>query len=222
MSELVALRIKIKRKFSGGQMQNDYPNFNALPDNVRDDMDWCCFIDQFTSWHYDKKSGFGESDSYNPDERTQYGIFCVPQSFADAALLMFSDAVEQVNESDFTWFYDDRAHAHESELRYDAEVLSGLRARYGTIPVVTAELAEFFTDTTEDDKDAKIVEYEVAYLSGIKIKDKTKIKIDKLVEMEVSDRKAINPDHPSPGIRKNKDRFYADFKARKGFTIKAL
>lgn len=227
MSELVALRIKIGRKFNGKQSQNDYPNFNLLPGAVRDDEDWSCYIDKFTQWHYDHVSGFGESDAYNPDDQTQYGVFCVPQAFADAALAMFGPTgterpglVEQISEAHLQQFYDDRAHEHESEIKYDEATLGGLRARYGTIPVVKKQIVEFFTDTDEDGADARIAEFEA--ILGRSLTAKEEAKARKLCEMEPSDCKAINPEHPSPGIRKNKNRRYADYKSRKGFTIKAL
>jgi hypothetical protein len=227
MSELVALRVKIGRHFNGKQMQNKYPNFNSLPESVRGDMDWSCYIDQFTCWHYDKVSGFGESDAYSPDERIQYGVFCVPQDFADAAIAAFGPSgttepglVEQISEVHLQQFYDERAHEHEAEIRYDEGALAGLRARYGQIPVVKKQIVEFFTDTTEAEAEARIAEFEA--ILGRPLTAKERAKAEKLCEMEPSDCKAINPDHPSPGVRKNKNRRYADFKNRKGFTIKAL
>ena len=215
--ELVALRIKILRKLVGTQAQNDYPDFNSLPSLVRDNMDWCNFIDQFTAWHYDHKSGFGESDTYNPDMKAQYGVFCVPQDFANAAIAAFPTRVEQLDETELEQFYNARSHDAEPELQYDDKVLGGLRARYGKIPVAKKQIIEFFTETDEDGEVARIAEYEIVL--GRPINQKEHAKIDKLCAMEPSDCKAINPTHPSPGIKKNKNATYNGFKGRKGFTI---
>ena len=180
--ELVALRIKIGRAFNGKQMQNDYPDFNSLPGSVRDNMDWSCFIDQFTKWQYDKKSGFGEGDGYNPDMTKQFGVFCVPESFATAALAAFPDTVEQLSEADLQTFYDDRVHDGDAEIKYDADTLSGLRARYGTIPVVKKQIVEFFTDTTEAQALTRIAEFEALLGRALTAKERTKA--NKLIEME--------------------------------------
>ncbi len=214
---LIALKIKILRKFSQGQMCNDYPDFNSLPGNVRDNMDWSCFIDQFTSWQYDKKSGFGEADSFNDDPTMQYGVFAVPQAFADAAIAAFPGRVAQMTEAELGEFYEVRAHESEPELNYDEAVLSGLRARYGMIPVAKSRIIAFFTDTDDEGADARIVEFETILGRGLTAKER--IKALKLCEMEPGDCKAINPNHPASGIKKNKNRLYADFKERKGFTI---
>ena len=215
--ELVALKIEIKRKAVGNSTHNDYPDFNSLPGSVRGEMDWCHFIDQFTAWQYDHKSGFGESDGYNPDPLVQYGVFCVPQDFADAALAAFPTRVVQLDEVELEQFYEQRAHEQEPELNYDEKTLSGLRARYGTIPVAKKQIIAFFTDTTDAGGPARIAEFEAQI--GRQLTAKELVKANKLIEMEPGDCKAINPDHPSPGIKKNINRLYADFKGKKGFTI---
>ncbi len=214
---LIPLKIKILRKFKNGQMTNDYPDFNSLPGSVRDNMDWSCYIDQFVSWQYDKKSGFGEADAYNDDPTCQYGIFCVPQAFADAAIAAFPGRVEQIDEATLESFYENRAHESEPELNYDETVLGGLRARYGTIPVAKAKIIAFFTDTTDEGAEDRINEFEG--ILGRTLTSKERVKALKLCEMEPGDCKAINPNHPASGIKKNKNRLYVDFKERKGFTI---
>ncbi len=219
MELLVALRIKIGRKFEGRQMVNSYPAFNSMPANVRGDMDWSHYIDQFTCWHYDKKSGFGEQDDYNPSTQMQYGVFCVPPAFAETALAAFPEQVEQISEEEFAEFYDSRAHEHEPEVRYDEGALNGLRARYGDIPTVDTELIEFFTNATEDDEAPLSAQYKAKKGRNLTAQEKQHIKT--LVKMTSGDCKSLNPNHPSPGVRKNKNRFYADFKSRRGFTIKA-
>ncbi len=215
--ELVALKIKILRKVVGTSTVNDYPDFNSLPAALRDDMDWSNFIDQFAGWQYDRESGFGESDAFNPDPKVQYGVLLVPQDFADAAMAAFPTRVVQLDEADLQSFYDQRAHVADPEIKYDEAVLGGLRARYGQIPVVKKQIVEFFTDTDEAGADARIAEFEV--ILGRSLTAKERAKAEKLCEMEPNDCKAINPNHPSPGIKTNETAKYVGFKGKKGFTI---
>ena len=80
--QLTAIKVKILRKKEGNRMVNDYPSFNDLAANVRGDMDWSCYIDAFgIGWHYDKISGFGETDAENTDPASQYAITAVPDAF---------------------------------------------------------------------------------------------------------------------------------------------
>lgn len=130
MPELVALKVKIKLGLKNGKIQHIYPDFNALDPSVRDDMDWALFLDyKGTGWHYDKICGFGETDPYNPDPDVWLGAITVPQPFADAALFMFPNEVEELDESDLQTFYDDRAHVQEPEQNYDVNVLQAIKAK---------------------------------------------------------------------------------------------
>jgi hypothetical protein len=221
--ELVALRIKIGRKLvdtgSGKrQMQNAYPDFNSLPEAVRDSMDWSYFVDKYTAWQYDKQSGFGEVDAYNPDPDMQFGVFCVPKDFADAALEAFPKQIKQLSEAELEDFYDNRAHVHEHEYSYNESVLNGIRARYGEVVVAEDELIEFFTDTTEANKVQRIAEYEAT--KGKSLSNVQQTQVNLLTKMTSADCKAINSSHPSPGINKNNKRYYTDFKTTRNFTIR--
>ena len=127
---LVPIRIKITRGMRNGRMQNIYPNFNKIASNIRQGLDWSNYFDQFgLSWHYDRKSGFGDTDTYNSDPNVQYGCTCVPQDFADKAVEQFPGSVEQIKEVDFEKFYNEQAHAHEPEENYSTEVLQALSAK---------------------------------------------------------------------------------------------
>lgn len=127
---LVPIRIKITRGMRNGRMQNIYPNFNKIASNIRQGLDWSNYFDQFgLSWHYDRKSGFGDKDTYNPDPNIQYGCTCVPQDFADKAVELFPTLVEQITEILFETFYDEQAHAHEPVDNYSTDVLQALAAK---------------------------------------------------------------------------------------------
>lgn len=130
MPDLVPIRVKIKRGVVGGRIQHVYPNFNTLDPNVRGNMDWSLFFDMHgIGWHYDKCCGFGETDTYNTDPDMWYGGTCVPESFASAAIAAFPNEVEELSESDWTTYYDTRAHVHDQEEVYDLNTLQAIKAK---------------------------------------------------------------------------------------------
>lgn len=163
---LVPIKIKITRGARSGQLVNIYPDFNKLRPEVRDNMDWSLFFDsKGIGWHYDKLSGFGESDEFNDDPGVQYGCTCVPLAFAEEAVTTFPDLVEIIDEEEFEAFYDDRSHVNEPEEIIDESILNALN-----------------------------------------------VKLQMGMVQSFSDENALNPDHPSPGIRKNHRKRWADFK----------
>ena len=57
--ELVPIKVKI---LLNEKRQHKFPDFNALPADVRQGMDWAHFIDAYgTGWHYDKVCGHHRS-----------------------------------------------------------------------------------------------------------------------------------------------------------------
>jgi len=135
MPALVGLKVKITRKIEAGKRPkavNSYPDFNALPAGARGNMDWSHYIDIFgTGWHYDKVSGFGETDTENSDPDSQNGIFAAPKAFAVASAAFFPELVEIIEEAEFGAFHDNRAHAHEEDEKINTERLNAIRAKYG-------------------------------------------------------------------------------------------
>ena len=134
---LVPLRIKIGRKIGKDDKGNDRPE-NAYPDfdgqisaATREGLSWPYYVDRYGGWHYDKRSGFGEVDDYNPDPMMQFGVLTVPIAFAEAAVAAFPGTAEIIAEAEFEEFYDTRAHAHEAKEFIATEVLNALRAKYG-------------------------------------------------------------------------------------------
>jgi hypothetical protein len=139
--ELVPLKIKILRKVRDlpngrSTISNDYPDFNSLDSVLRNNLDWCYFVDQFGGWHYDKLSGFGEADDVNindphnnPDSTCQYGCFLAPKDFAKAAIEKFPDRVFELNEELWEKFYDDRAHVDEPDEIIDQNVINTINAK---------------------------------------------------------------------------------------------
>ncbi len=151
--ELVAIKVKIPLNAIG---QHDYPNFNSLPGAVRANMDWSKFIDAHgTGWHYDKVCGHGYTDEDNAevavnhehrnlDRSCWFGAICVPEAFALAAEAAFPTLVTLMDEASFTSFYDDRAHAHESEETVDKDILDSILTQQqaeaaGLLPAPTSQ-----------------------------------------------------------------------------------
>jgi hypothetical protein len=173
LTNLVPIRVKIKKGVVNGKVAHIYPDFNTLSSANRGNLDWSLFIDTSgTGWHYDKVCGFGEADAYNGDVDVWYGCLCVPSAFATEAISLFPDDVEQLSEADFETFYNDRAHAHEPEEIYNTPALE-----------------------------------------GIKVKQQLNVKLSD------SDKDALNPDKPNPGINKNHNKTWALYKAKKNITI---
>lgn len=161
--DLVPLRIKITIGTDG---RHKYPPFNDLSSDLRDGMDWSQYIDKNGGWQYDHFSGFGESDTYNPDPNCWYGCILVSEAFADEALTKWPDLVEEMNEVQFEDFHDKRAHAHEQSEKYDVEILQALAAKKTL---------------------------------GLPLSDE--------------DNRALDPNDPMPGIRKNNKKTWKDKKA---------
>lgn len=127
---LIPILIQVRRKIERGSLVNDYPDFNALPAEVREGMDWAHYIDAHgLRMHYDKKADFGQADEYNGDPDMQYCATMIPEPFAKAAVGMFPERVELLTEAEWAEFYDSRAHAHEPEQHYDVETLQALVAK---------------------------------------------------------------------------------------------
>ena len=118
---LVPIKLLLFRQRNG---QVDYPEFNRIDSDIRNDMPWSHYIDSFgIGWHYDKIENLGTGHDF--------GTCCtlVPKDFADAASLLFPDLVSIIDEAEWETFYDERCHAREPEEFLDTEVLQGIVAR---------------------------------------------------------------------------------------------
>jgi len=141
MQELVPIKVKILRKareMPNGKatVTNDYPDFNSIDAKLRNNMDWCYFVDQFGGWHYDRVSKFGEADDVdvndphnNPDISCQYGGLLVPKDFAKEALKRFPDKVFELSEDLWEKFYNDRAHVDEPDEVINQRVIDIINAK---------------------------------------------------------------------------------------------
>lgn len=179
---LIPIRIEFTRGVVNGQVQNVYPNFNRLPPNLREGMDWSQFFDAHgIGMHYDQVSQLGQSDTYNPNPDSQFAFTCVPEDFAQEASKLFPTQVRILTEEEFEHAYDNRCHQADPEHHVDVNALQAI--------VLKKQLED------------------LGYL-------------EKPDEAEIQRRKnALNPDHPSTGIRKNHAKRWAQFRENRKLTI---
>jgi len=174
--KIVPLRIAIHYGAAGFE----YPEFSALPPGTMRGLPWERFVDVCGGWVYDKPSGFGEADDYNPDPDVYFGLIAAPADFASACVDRFPGRCAVLTAAELAAYWD-RAHAHTEDQRVDARVLDGVRALYG--------------DPAGLDLDGDGVP------DGVK--------------------KALDPDHPAPGIVANVRKTWDRFAARQNLVIDA-
>lgn len=140
--EIVVLRVRIHRELRqrrrGTRLENVYPDFNTLPEEVRtppgasSPLDWAIYADQVGwGWLYDNVSGFGFSDEVNPNRDLIYGCIGVLEDFAQAAVEAFPDTCEIMDPDEFVAWRSERALSGIERVRYNHERLAGLQAAIG-------------------------------------------------------------------------------------------
>ncbi|MEM7122054.1 MAG: hypothetical protein AAF563_12295 [Pseudomonadota bacterium] len=168
---MTALKVKIGRS---AKRQADYPDFNRLDTVTASGQDWSHYVDSVGGgWHYDKVCGHDMDEPDSP-RGTQWGCLLVDDDFATQAVAAFPGVCSIISEAEFETFHDERAHAHEPEVKEDFNAIQNLAHRRSlgeTVP---------------------------------------QLEIDK----------ALDPDDPTPGRRKNVGRKWKDRKASMGVTIK--
>jgi hypothetical protein len=132
--ELVPLKVKILRRakfdVNGTEsMGMDYPTFNSLPMETRENLDWCNYVDKYGGWHYDKKSKLGQSDDVVTDKEVQYGCILVKKNFAQEAVKEWPNRVKILSEEEFEDFYDNRAHAGEPDEVINNSIVNAVLAK---------------------------------------------------------------------------------------------
>jgi hypothetical protein len=157
-----------------------YPDFNQVPSVLRKGLDWRKYFDFFGGWHYDRVCGFGQVDATNPDPDAWYGVVFVEVPFAEEAVRLWPNLCEVLTELQAATFYDERSHIKDAAVKYDAEMLNGIRAKY--------------------DITGKFTPADVA-------------------KMDSNDKESIDPEHPTPGVIRNRTKTLADFKSTRGMTL---
>lgn len=128
--------LKVKICYDG---KYKYPPFDEIPAEMRNNMEWTKYFDFWGGWHYDRLSGFGEADDYNPDHNCLFGVVLVGEDFAKEATKRWPELCEVLDEDEMDAFYNDRAHSKEPAVMYNADILNGIRAKYGIVGKIEPE-----------------------------------------------------------------------------------
>ncbi len=128
--ELVPIKVRIGLRSNKGKLEHDHPEFNKLPEELRDGLDWSHYVDKFGGWLYDRVSGH---PTHDPDNDSPQGIWLgmllVPEEFANAAIDEFPDQVSQMSEPECVEFYENRCTVNRPEIQDDVEVLQAIAAK---------------------------------------------------------------------------------------------
>ena len=125
--DLVPLQVRIGLK---ANRQHDFPPFNELDSNLRDNMDWSHFVDKFGGWHYDQISGHADDDPTNDSPRdTWLGLLLVPEDFALAAVAAWPSRCSIKTEVEAEKLYNERCHVRDSAIKEDTDVLQAIKAK---------------------------------------------------------------------------------------------
>ncbi len=119
---------------------------------------------------------------------TQLGMMLVTETFATEAVATFPGLVVRMTEAEALAFWENKAHAHMADERRDGNELLALHAEF----ILIRDLA------TEFPGNAKLQ--------------------NRLTALKALLQKALDPDDPAPGVRKNIERRWASMKADKGLV----
>ncbi len=123
MTDLVPIKVRIDRKATKSGARNDYPDFNQIDFWLRKGMDWSSYLDEYGS-------GMIYGSEAEGDDFKQYCIMCVPEDFALAALVLFSDQIEEIDEDTLDIWYETKGPGkrHEENL-VNIEALQEIKLR---------------------------------------------------------------------------------------------
>lgn len=123
---LVPIKVKIGLKPNG---HAKYPNFNTLQCVIDAGIDWSNYVDTYgLGWHYDKTSGHKE-DTLDSPFGQQWGVLIIPKEFATEALITFPLDITELTEIELEDFYNNKAHAHEPDEKFNTDILAGIKLK---------------------------------------------------------------------------------------------
>lgn len=127
--QLIPIRLHVKYGPKNGTVQHLWPELNQVDAALRDNMDWCHFLDKFGGWITDKLSGHGQVDAGNPDPDTWICCALLPEDFVNAAKALFPAEIEIIDEATIETFYNNRfavklpsVHINEDAMKVVAEL----------------------------------------------------------------------------------------------------
>lgn len=128
--ELVPIKVRIGLKTKNERLLHGYPDFNSLPGELRDGLDWSHYIDKFGGWHYDSVAGHSDHDPDHDSPRGEWlGMLLVPEAFAKAAIEKFGDQCSFLTEAECEAFYQDRCTVNQPDVHDDTETLQAIAAK---------------------------------------------------------------------------------------------
>lgn len=145
--DLTPLKVTITLTAQGSAK---YPDFNSLQCVIDSNMDWSKYVDTHgLGWHYDKTSGHADSTVDSPKGQ-QFGVLVVPEVFATQAVSAFPECVK-LTEVELQDFYDNKAHAHESDVVIDEKSLKYVEALQakGSLTPKETEIINKILDPTD-------------------------------------------------------------------------
>lgn len=125
--ELTPIKVTILLKPRDKKGRFLYPNFDAIPADVREGLRWQDFIDKYGGWLYDRKGNHSTDEPESPLGHW-HGVILVPDPFADAAAAMFPETVKQLTEAELETFYNERVAATEPRYQVHEPTLNAIRA----------------------------------------------------------------------------------------------
>lgn len=168
-----------------------YPEFGSLPIIKESGADWSNWIDSHGSgWLY-SKCGHKDHEDDSPCGE-QWGLLLVPAEFAEQAVAADPDCCSIITDAEASEFYECKCCRDMPEVRHDADTLNAISAEINLLTLLR--------ETTTGE---------------------AQVKHAALLEAAVERAKlAVDPDHAAPGIKKNLDKCWDTFKAKRGFAVK--
>lgn len=128
--ELVPIKVRIGLKSVKSKMLHAHPDFNTLPEELRDGLDWSHYVDKFGGWKYDNVAGHSDHDPDNDSPNGMWlGMLLVPEAFAQAAVEKFPEQCFFLTETECERFYEDRHTFDQPEINDDTETLQAVAAK---------------------------------------------------------------------------------------------
>ena len=128
--ELVPIKVRIGLRTTNGRLLHDHPDFNSLPSELRDGLDWSHYVDKFGGWKYDNVAGHSDHDPNNDSPQGMWlGLLLVPEAFAQAAVAAFPEKCSFLTEAECERFYEDRHTFDQPEIHDDTEALQAIAAK---------------------------------------------------------------------------------------------
>lgn len=192
LQNLVPIKVKI---LLGPDGKHQYPPFNQLAPSLRGHLDWATFFDTHgIGWHYDRLSGFGVSDANDPQ---------VPAGH------------EHSNTDPSCWY----GVSCVPKPFADAAV-----AAFPALVSLMSEasLETFYDDRAHAHEETEILDKEdlLALKARIDLENEPNAPTTPpSAEILALRARMLDPNDPKRGIRKNRNRKWADFKVAKGLSI---